>query len=127
MLRILSFASASVCARLETRSSSNVTGCLSGSAIVLPHLITLSALTSTFGGIVRPICLAAFRLMISSNFFGCSNRDISRLCAFENLVYVSGGATVQIGNARAVGHKPPIFHKFWPGVYRREPALYREI
>ena len=25
-----------------------------------------------FGGIVRPICFAAFRLMISSNFFGCS-------------------------------------------------------
>jgi len=26
---------------------------------ILHHLITLSALTSTFGGIVRPICLAA--------------------------------------------------------------------
>jgi len=36
------------------------------------HLITLSALARTFGGIVRPICFAAFRLMISSNFVGCS-------------------------------------------------------
>src|ERR1044071_1950685 len=36
------------------------------------HLITRSALTNTFGGIVRVICLAAFRLMINSNFFGCS-------------------------------------------------------
>jgi hypothetical protein len=45
---------------------------LSGSAIVLPHLITLSALTSTFGGIVRPICFAVFRLITSSNFVGCS-------------------------------------------------------
>src|SRR4029453_1944123 len=36
------------------------------------HLITLSALTSTLGGIVKPICLAAFRLMMNSNFFGCS-------------------------------------------------------
>src|SRR5206468_5134044 len=38
----------------------------------LPHLITLSALASTFGGIVRPICLAVVRLMTSSNFVGCS-------------------------------------------------------
>ena len=37
-----------------------------------PHRITLSALASTFGGIVRPICFAAFKLMISSTFFGCS-------------------------------------------------------
>src|SRR6266576_5409224 len=36
------------------------------------YLITLSALASTLCGIVRPICLAAFRLMINSNFFGCS-------------------------------------------------------
>ena len=36
------------------------------------HLITLSALASTFGGIVRPICFAAFKLMMNSNFFGCS-------------------------------------------------------
>jgi hypothetical protein len=36
------------------------------------YLITLSALASTLGGIVRPICLAALRLMINSNFFGCS-------------------------------------------------------
>jgi hypothetical protein len=36
------------------------------------YLITLSALASTLGGIVRPICLAALRFMMSSNFFGCS-------------------------------------------------------
>ena len=36
------------------------------------YLITLSALASTFGGIVRPICLAVFRLITSSNFVGCS-------------------------------------------------------
>ena len=30
------------------------------------HLIILSALASTLGGIVRPICLAVFRLMTSS-------------------------------------------------------------
>jgi hypothetical protein len=36
------------------------------------HLITLSALASTLGGIVRPISLAVLRLMTSSNFVGCS-------------------------------------------------------
>src|SRR4029434_3451998 len=34
--------------------------------------MTLSARASTFGGIVRPICFAAFRLMMNSNFVGCS-------------------------------------------------------
>jgi aspartyl protease family protein len=32
----------------------------------------LSALASTFGGIVNPICLAAFRLIMNSNFVACS-------------------------------------------------------
>ena len=41
-------------------------------ASCLFYLITLSARASTFGGIVRPICLAAFRLMMNSNFVGCS-------------------------------------------------------
>src|SRR5215475_7455837 len=50
-----------------------------GSTITCFHLITLSALTSTFGGIVRPICFAAFRLMMNSNFFGCSTGSSSGL------------------------------------------------
>ena len=33
--------------------------------------ITLFARTSTFGGTVRPIFLAACRLMMNSNFIGC--------------------------------------------------------
>jgi hypothetical protein len=36
------------------------------------HLITRFALAKTFGGIVKPICLAAFRLTMNSNFIGCS-------------------------------------------------------
>ena len=76
------------------------------------HLITLSARTSTFGGIVKPICFAAFRLIMNSNFVGCSTGS-QRACAFENLVHVSRGATVQIGNVRTVGHEAPGFHKFW--------------
>ena len=68
-----SFASASPWANVETSNSCIVMGaCLSSSTIVPPHLITLSALASTFGEIVRPICLAAFRLMTNSNFADCS-------------------------------------------------------
>ncbi len=36
------------------------------------HRMTRSALANTFGGIVNPICLAVFKLMISSNLVGCS-------------------------------------------------------
>ena len=48
-------------------------------------LITLSARASTFGGIVRPICLAAFRLIISSNFVGCSTGRSAGLAPFRIL------------------------------------------
>ena len=34
--------------------------------------MTLSTRNSTFGGIVTPICLAVFRLMMNSNLIGCS-------------------------------------------------------
>ena len=49
------------------------------------HLITLSALTSTFGGIVRPICLAVLRLITSSNFVGCSTGRSAGLAPFRIL------------------------------------------
>jgi len=50
------------------------------SSLIQHHLITLSALASTFGGIVRPISLAAFRLIMNSNFVGCSTgRSVHRL------------------------------------------------
>jgi len=32
----------------------------------------LSALANTFGGIVKPICFAVFKLMMNSNFVGAS-------------------------------------------------------
>src|SRR5262244_1051251 len=35
------------------------------------YLITLFARASTLGGIVRPICLAAFKLITNSNFVAC--------------------------------------------------------
>ena len=39
----------------------------------------------TFGGIIRPISLAAFRLMMNSNFFGCSTGRSAGLAPFKIL------------------------------------------
>ena len=76
--------------------------------------MTLSALARTFGGIVSPICFAALRLMMNSNFVGCSTGRSAGFTAFQNLVHISRGAPVQIGKARAVAHKPAVFHKLRP-------------
>src|SRR5437867_6878592 len=55
-----------------------------------PHLITLSARTSTLGGIVRPICFAAFRLMMNSNFVGCSTGISAGLAPWRILAVPTG-------------------------------------
>ena len=49
------------------------------------HLITRSALASTFGGMVRPICLAVLRLITSSNFVGCSTGRSAGFAPFKIL------------------------------------------
>jgi hypothetical protein len=51
------------------------------------HLITRSALASTFGGIVRRNRFAAFRLITNSNFVGWSTGR-SAACAILVIVYV---------------------------------------
>jgi hypothetical protein len=49
------------------------------------YLITLSALASTFGGIVRPICFAALRLMMNSNLVACCTGKSVGLAPFKIL------------------------------------------
>src|SRR5262245_17862219 len=49
------------------------------------HLITLSALAKTFGGIVRPICFAVLRFITSSNFMGRSTGRSAGLVPFKIL------------------------------------------
>jgi hypothetical protein len=59
------------------------------------YRITLSALASTFGGIVRPICLAALiddQLELRRLLYW----EIGRLGAFEDLVHILSGASVQV-------------------------------
>src|SRR4030095_150445 len=51
-----------------------------------PHSLPLiSALANTFGGMVKPICLAALRLIIKSNFFGGSIGKSPGLAPFNIL------------------------------------------
>jgi hypothetical protein len=45
--------------------------------------------------------------------------EIGGLGTFQYLVHIRGGAPEQVGNAHAVGHKAPVFHKFCRVVYRR--------
>src|SRR5262249_26043125 len=60
-------------------------------------------------------------------FLRLFDREIRRLCTFQNLVNVSRGATEQVGIADAVEHEAPVLHIFWPAEYSREPALHREV
>ena len=54
-------------------------------AYCLLHRITLFARSSTRFGIVRPICFAALRFMMNSNFFGCSTGRSAGLASFKIL------------------------------------------
>ena len=87
------------------------------------HLITRSALASTFGGIVTPICLAAFRLITNSNFFGCSTGRSPGLGAFQNLVHIGGSPPPVIKDVCPVAHQTPILDKVSRRVDSRQPIL----
>ena len=89
--------------------------------------MTRSARASTFGGIVNPICLAAFRLMTNSNFVGCSTGRSAGLRAFQNLVHIRGRAPVQVEKAHAVEDKSPGFYKLDVVVYGGDPVLYGKV
>jgi hypothetical protein len=67
---------------VKPKTSSN---CWQRSLVFFHHLITLSALYSIDCGIVRPICFAVFRLITSSNFFGCSTGRSAGLVPFRIL------------------------------------------
>jgi hypothetical protein len=71
--------------------------------------------------------LRGFQIDDELEFLRLLHRKLSRLSAFEDLVHISSGAPVEVGEAHAVAHKPPGFHKIRPPVCRREPALYREV
>src|SRR5262245_10949883 len=53
--------------------------------LVPSHLITRFARASTSGGIVRPICFAAFKLITNSNFVACCTGKSAGLAPFKIL------------------------------------------
>src|SRR5262249_40070501 len=69
------------------------------------------------------------RLEIDHKFELCRllHRQIGWLCAFQDLVHISSGRTVQVEKVHAVIHKPPVFYKPALVVYRGEPVLCREL
>src|SRR5262245_39269849 len=71
--------------------------------------------------------LGGFQVDNELKFLRLLHRQVGSLGAFQNLVYIGGGPAIQVGIAHAVEHEPPVFHIFWPVVYRRESALYREV
>jgi hypothetical protein len=87
---ISSFANASAIASVVTISSSSDTDTglpLSSSAIAwVSYLITLSALANRNGVMVTPICFAVLRLMINSNFVGCSTGMSAGFAPFKILL-----------------------------------------
>src|SRR5690242_3358726 len=50
--------------------------------MAIAYLITRSARAKTVGGMANPISLAAFRLMIKSNFVGCSTGKSAAFAPF---------------------------------------------
>ena len=71
-----------------------------------------------FGGIQIDDELKFLRLL---------HREIGRLRAFQDFVYIHSGAPVQVAQVDAIGHKSAGFHMPWPFVHYREPALNREF
>src|SRR2546422_8999482 len=92
--------------------------CPQSSALVTHfcHLITLSALASTFGGIVRPICLAALRLITNSNFVGCSTGRSAGLGPFQNFSTNVTARPCIFGKLSADVTRPPASPNF-SGLY----------
>ena len=77
-----------------------------------PYRITRSALANTFGGIVNPICFAALRLMMNSNFFGCSTGSSAGFAPFSILSTYVAARRSKSRQVDAVGHKSAVFHMF---------------
>ena len=91
------------------------------------HRITLSALANTLGGIVNPICLAAFRLIMNSNFVGCSTGRSAGLAPFRILsTYVAARRyqSQQVDADKTLGPQP--LHTLLRFICR-EPTFYRQF
>src|SRR5262249_21915319 len=67
------------------------------------YWMTWSARARSAGGMVTPRALAVRRLMVSSNFVGCSTGRSPGLAPLEDLVHVGRSAPKCIRDTRSVG------------------------
>ena len=74
------------------------------------YSITSSARARIDGGNVRPIAAAAFILIASTNLVGCSNGQIARAFALEDLVHISRGPSDHVHRVRPIRHQPTCLH-----------------
>ena len=91
------------------------------------YLITLSALTSTFGGIVSPICFAVFQIDNELELRRLLDRKISRLGPFQDFVDQNSGAPEGLGLVRSVRHQAAADNIISPSVYHGQPIFCRQI
>ena len=103
-----SFARASVCARLETRSSYRVTVFY----LVLPLSSSLNHPVRSLQDVRRDRQAdlhCRFQIDDELEFRRLFHWEISGLSALQNLVHVRSGTPEQVGKARAVGQSPPAY------------------
>ena len=89
--------------------------------------MTRSALTSTFGGIVSPICFAVFKFMNNSNFVGNSVGTSAGFAPFRILSTCTGIRLYSSVEAWPIGHEPTSFDRFLASEHAREPVLHRKL
>jgi predicted RNase H-like HicB family nuclease len=91
------------------------------------HLMTRSARTSTLGGIVRPICLAAFRLMMNSNFFGWRCAPAGRTDASRKITRITALNILPLTNDNLVLMDDAVIEFFAGGIVMRYSVLLEPI
>ena len=90
---------------------------------LLSYLMTRFARASTSGGIVRPICFAAFKVDDELKLRCLLHRQISRFGTFQDLVHVNSRAPIEVIVVRPVGHETALIDKLLLEVNSRQPVF----
>src|SRR5262245_21288861 len=77
--------------------------------------------------IVSPIARAVFTLMTRLELGWSFDGQLRRLCPFEYLVHIRGGAPEQIVKVRSVGHETSGVHELPCLIHPRQSAVCREL
>src|SRR5262245_3419314 len=77
--------------------------------------------------IVSPIARAVFTLMTRLELGWSFDGQLRRLCPFEYLIHIRGGAPKQIVKVRSVGHETSGVHELPCLIHPRQSAVRREL